>query len=108
MTRSCTWQGLVAAQDARRSLTQLANVRALLRVCGRPGKQLLFMGGEFAQEAEWSESRSLDWWLLENPDHGAVQRLLRDLVYRDTPALWSRDVRTSGFSWIDANDARTS
>ena len=87
---------------------QLANVRALLAyMWAHPGKQLLFMGSEFAQEAEWSESRSLDWWLLENPDHGAVQRLLRDLnvVYRDTPALWSRDVEPAGFSWIDANDA---
>jgi 1,4-alpha-glucan branching enzyme len=87
---------------------QLANVRALLAyMWAHPGKQLLFMGNEFAQEAEWSESRSLDWWLLENPDHGAVQRLVRDInvVYRDTPALWSQDVEPGGFSWIDANDA---
>ena len=49
---------------------QLANVRALLAyMWAHPGKQLLFMGSEFAQEAEWSESRSLDWWLLDNPDH---------------------------------------
>ena len=87
---------------------QLANVRALLAyMWAHPGKQLLFMGSEFAQEAEWSESRSLDWWLLENPDHGAVQRLVRDLnaIYRATPALWSQDVDPAGFSWIDANDA---
>src|SRR5947209_18562269 len=59
---------------------QLANVRAMLAyMWAHPGKQLLFMGSEFAQEAEWSESRSLDWWLLDNPDHGAVQRLVRDL-----------------------------
>jgi 1,4-alpha-glucan branching enzyme len=87
---------------------QLANVRAMLAyMWAHPGKQLLFMGNEFAQEAEWSESRSLDWWLLENPDHGAVQRLVRDInvVYRDTPALWTQDVEPAGFSWIDANDA---
>ena len=39
-----------------------------------PGKQLLFMGGELAQEAEWSEGRSLDWWLLDHADHRGVRR----------------------------------
>jgi len=87
---------------------QLANVRALLaNMWAHPGKQLLFMGSEFAQESEWSEGRSLDWWLLDNPDHRGVQRLVRDLniVYRDNPALWSQDTEPSGFQWIDANDA---
>jgi 1,4-alpha-glucan branching enzyme len=72
-----------------------------------PGKQLLFMGSEFGQESEWGEDRSLDWWLLENPDHRGVQRLVADLnrIYRDTPALWEQDTTPAGFSWIDANDA---
>src|SRR5581483_10618202 len=72
-----------------------------------PGKQLLFMGQEFAQGAEWSESRSLDWWVLDDPGHRGVARLIRDLnmVYRATPALWSRDTTGDGFGWIDANDA---
>ena len=87
---------------------QLANVRALLaHMWAHPGKQLLFMGCEFGQESEWSEERSLDWWLLDNPDHRGVQSLVRDLnrVYRETPALWARDVDPEGFAWIDANDA---
>jgi 1,4-alpha-glucan branching enzyme len=87
---------------------QLANVRALLGyMWAHPGKQLLFMGCEFGQEAEWSESRSLDWWLLDNPDHGGLQKLVTDLNarYRETAALWSSDTDSSGFSWIDANDA---
>jgi 1,4-alpha-glucan branching enzyme len=87
---------------------QLANVRAYLAfMWAHPGKQLLFMGCEFAQESEWSESRSLDWWLLDNQDHRGVQDLVRDLnrVYAQSPALWSRDVDPSGFAWIDANDA---
>jgi 1,4-alpha-glucan branching enzyme len=65
------------------------------------------MGQEFAQESEWSESRSLDWWLMDNPDHRGVALLVRDLnaVYRATPALWSKDTDAAGFSWIDANDA---
>jgi 1,4-alpha-glucan branching enzyme len=87
---------------------QLANVRAYLAfMWAHPGKQLLFMGSEFAQEAEWAEDRSLDWWLLDNPDHRGVQSLVRDLnrVYRETPALWSQDTSPAGFAWIDANDA---
>ena len=87
---------------------QLANVRAYLAfMWAHPGKQLLFMGTEFAQEAEWSEGRSLDWWLLDNPDHRGVQKLVSDLnrVYRETPALWSEDTSPAGFAWIDANDA---
>jgi 1,4-alpha-glucan branching enzyme len=87
---------------------QLANVRAYLAyMWAHPGKQLLFMGQEFAQESEWSESRSLDWWLTDNPDHRGVQLLVRDLNarYVETPALWSQDTEPSGFAWIDANDA---
>jgi 1,4-alpha-glucan branching enzyme len=86
---------------------QLANVRAFLAyMWAHPGKQLLFMGSEFAQEAEWSESRSLDWWLLDQPVHAGVLELVRDLnaVYRETPALWDRDSQPAGFEWIDAND----
>src|SRR5205085_195401 len=59
---------------------QLANVRALLAyMWAHPGKQLLFMGCEIGQESEWSEGRSLDWWLLDAPDHRGVQALVRDL-----------------------------
>ncbi|MDP9396850.1 MAG: 1,4-alpha-glucan branching protein GlgB [Actinomycetota bacterium] len=87
---------------------QLANLRSYLAfMWAHPGKQLLFMGGELGQESEWSESRSLDWWLLDNPDHRGVHDLVRDLnrVYAESPALWSQDNRPEGFSWIDANDA---
>jgi 1,4-alpha-glucan branching enzyme len=85
-----------------------ANVRALLAfMWAHPGKQLLFMGGEFGQAREWSEDRSLDWDLLGNPLHGGIKRMVGDLnrVYKDTPALWTRDNTPEGFSWIDANDA---
>ena len=59
---------------------QLANLRALLAfMWAHPGKQLLFMGSEFGQESEWSEARSLDWWLLDLPDHRGVWQLVRDL-----------------------------
>jgi 1,4-alpha-glucan branching enzyme len=87
---------------------QLANLRAYLGyMWAHPGKQLLFMGSEFGQLSEWAESRSLDWWHLDDPAHRGVLDLVRDLntVYKDTEALWSQDVDPAGFQWIDANDA---
>src|SRR5260370_644343 len=72
-----------------------------------PGKKLLFMGSELAQEAEWSHERSLDWHLLEQAENSGVQALVRDLNrrYRDEPALWQMDSDPSGFWWIEPNDA---
>jgi 1,4-alpha-glucan branching enzyme len=87
---------------------QLASVRTLLAyMWAHPGKQLLFMGSEFAQPSEWSEGTSLEWDLLQWPDHSGMQALVRDLnrVYRRSPALWSQDTTPEGFQWIDANDA---
>jgi 1,4-alpha-glucan branching enzyme len=65
------------------------------------------MGQEFGQGGEWAEARSLDWWLLDAPDHRGVSRLVGDLnrLYRETNALWSQDNEPAGFHWIDANDA---
>ncbi|MFE7857820.1 1,4-alpha-glucan branching enzyme [Streptomyces sp. NPDC057403] len=87
---------------------QRANLRAYLAfMWAHPGKQLLFMGQEFAQGAEWSEARGPDWWLLDAgygaaADHRGVQDLVRDLniVYRHTPALWRQDTDPAGFEWI--------
>jgi 1,4-alpha-glucan branching enzyme len=87
---------------------QLATLRALYGyMWSHPGKQLLFMGSEFAQEREWSEGRSLDWGHLDDPAHRGVARLVADLnrTYRENPPLWERDTTPDGFSWIDANDA---
>jgi 1,4-alpha-glucan branching enzyme len=87
---------------------QMATLRALYGyMWAHPGKQLLFMGQEFAQGGEWAENRSLDWWLLDAPDHRGVARLVTDLnrVYGQTPALWTLDSSPEGFHWIDANDA---
>jgi 1,4-alpha-glucan branching enzyme len=85
-----------------------ANLRALYAyMWAHPGKKLLFMGQEFAQEAEWSHERSLDWHLLEQPEHSGIQSLVRDLNhrYRDEPALWELDADHTGFWWIEANAA---
>ncbi len=87
---------------------QFANLRAFLAyMWAHPGKQLLFMGSEFGQDAEWSESDSLQWWLLDHGPHRGVQSLVRDLNrhYLEIPALWRLDSDPAGFRWIDANDA---
>src|SRR5262249_28496551 len=87
---------------------KLANLRALYAyMWAHPGKKLLFMGGELAQEAEWSHERSLDWHLLEQPENAGIQSLVRDLnhAYREEPALWEVDSEPSGFCGIEPNDA---
>ncbi|MFI7031452.1 1,4-alpha-glucan branching protein GlgB [Microbispora rosea] len=87
---------------------RFANLRALYGfMWAHPGKQLLFMGGEFGQGAEWSEANGLDWWVLDFDYHQGVRRLVKDLnrVYRESPALYSRDNTHEGFRWIDADDA---
>lgn len=92
---------------------QRANHRAYLGfMWAHPGKQLLFMGQEFAQGAEWSEGHGPDWWLLDpsysaEADHRGVRDLVRDLnrVYAATPALWQRDTVPEGFSWVDGGAA---
>ncbi|MBE1488689.1 1,4-alpha-glucan branching protein GlgB [Plantactinospora soyae] len=87
---------------------KLAGVRTLLAyMWAHPGKQLLFMGCELGDEREWSESRGLDWGLLDDPGRAGIQRLLRDLnrAYRDSPALWSQDTDPAGFRWIVSDDS---
>ena len=79
---------------------KLANLRALYGyLWAHPGKQLLFMGCELAQQAEWSEEAgSLDWHLLDDPDHAGVRALVRDLnsALSSEPALWQRTTRPTG------------
>jgi 1,4-alpha-glucan branching enzyme len=76
-----------------------------------PGKQLLFMGGEFGQEREWSHDDQLDWWIPEQfESHRRLQSMVQSLneVYRAAPAFWVGDSDPAGFQWIDANDAEQS
>jgi 1,4-alpha-glucan branching enzyme len=86
---------------------RLANLRALFGwMWAHPGKQLLFMGGEFGQEHEWSHESSIEWHLLDDASHRGVSDLIRAIneVYRTQPALWQRDFTPDGFRWIDATD----
>lgn len=77
---------------------------------GHPGKKLLFMGQEFAQEREWSEQRELDWFLLTEPKHLGMQRYMRALyeIYREYPALYELDYDPAGFRWMDPDDSEES
>ncbi|EPD30737.1 1,4-alpha-glucan branching protein GlgB [Gleimia europaea] len=85
---------------------RLAGLRSLLAYqWSHPGKQLLFMGQDFGQESEWSEAYSLDWWLMDDPGHRGVNRLVARLnnIYKNSPALW--DDNYTGYEWIEAGDA---
>ncbi len=86
---------------------KLANLRAYYGfMYAHPGKQILFMGGEFAQDREWNHDIGLDWNLLERPLHAGVQSLVRDLnaLYTETPALYEVDFDAAGFEWIEGGD----
>jgi alpha-1,4-glucan:alpha-1,4-glucan 6-glycosyltransferase/4-alpha-glucanotransferase len=86
---------------------RFANLRLLLGYqLVQPGKKLLFMGDEFAQRAEWSHERSLDWHLLEQPEHRGIASLVARLnqLYRSEAALHRDDLADRGFSWIDGED----
>jgi 1,4-alpha-glucan branching enzyme len=87
---------------------RFANLRAYYAfMYGHPGKKLLFMGNEIAQEQEWNHDRSLDWHLLERPHNAGVQALVGDLnrLYRSLPALHELDCEDAGFEWVISNDA---
>ncbi len=87
---------------------RFANLRAYYGfMWGHPGKKLLFMGQEFAQEHEWNHETSLDWEMAKRPGHSGVKALVRDLnrLYAETPALHAKDCEPEGFQWIEADDA---
>ena len=87
---------------------QLANVRAYLAfMWSHPGKQLLFMGSEFGQQSEWNQERGLEWWILDQPSHQALQALVAVLnrIYTENAPLWQLDHDHRGFVWIDGGNA---
>jgi 1,4-alpha-glucan branching enzyme len=87
---------------------RFANLRLLLGcMYAQPGKKLLFMGGEFGQVREWTHDDSLEWHVLQYPNHAGLQKWVEDLnhVYRSEPALYEVDSDPSGFEWIDCADS---
>ena len=86
---------------------KFAHLRSMFSLMiAHPGKKLLFMGGEFAQFAEWNYEKSLDWHLCQEESHRGVQNLIKRLnrLYQDEPSLHKNDVETEGFEWIEEND----
>lgn len=86
---------------------KLATLRALYGfMWAHPGKKLLFMGQEFAQNDEWNQEAGLQWYLTEFDEHSGVQKALADinLNYKRHPALWEKDVNPEGFQWIVGDD----
>lgn len=86
---------------------KLATLRALYGyMWAHPGKKLLFMGSEFAQNDEWSESAGLQWYLADFDEHAGIRKTVAALnnEYMSTPALWQKDTSPEGFSWLVNND----
>lgn len=87
---------------------KLATLRALYGfMWAHPGKKLLFMGCEFAQNDEWNESQGLQWYLTEFDEHRGIQKTVAQLneKYKLVPALWEKDTSPEGFTWLINGDA---
>jgi len=87
---------------------KLAQLRALYGyMWSHPGKKLLFMGSEFAQNEEWNSTDGLQWYLTEFDEHKGVQKVVADInhKYKANPALWQRDNFVDGFQWLVGGDA---
>ncbi len=90
---------------------RFANLRLYYALMfGHPGKKLLFMGNELAQQAEWNHDADLDWYGLGDPLKKGIKVLIRDLnrLYRELPALHSKDCDAAGFQWLVGDDAERS
>ncbi|PJN96774.1 1,4-alpha-glucan branching enzyme, partial [Amaricoccus sp. HAR-UPW-R2A-40] len=104
-------KGTLLARIPGDAWQKFATLRAYFAfMWGYPGKKLLFMGQEFAQGAEWSEARQLDWWQRDIPEHRGVSDLVRDAnhLYRARTALHARDCEPEGFEWLIADDSANS
>jgi 1,4-alpha-glucan branching enzyme len=90
---------------------QFANLRLMYGyMFTHPGSKLLFMGAEFGQGGEWNFSQSLEWYVLEYPNHRGIQSVVKALnhLYKTEPALYEKSFESSGFEWIDGGNAEDS
>ncbi|MBV1829620.1 1,4-alpha-glucan branching protein GlgB [Komagataeibacter sp. AV436] len=84
-----------------------ANLRVFFAfMWAHPGRKLVFMGSEFAQEAEWSHEGEPPWRSLDDPLKAGMLGLITDLnrLYRDLPALHALDSEPAGFAWVIGDD----
>jgi 1,4-alpha-glucan branching enzyme len=87
---------------------QFANLRLLYSfMFTHPGTKLLFMGDEFAQGEEWNYQYSLDWHVMEYPNHQGMAAAVKGLnnLYKSEPALYEKGFDHDGFDWIDGGNA---
>lgn len=68
-----------------------------------------FYGQDIGEYDEWNEDRSVEWELLEKPEHKGLNEFVKELnnLYRTQPALYRKDTSWDGFEWvncINAND----
>jgi len=90
---------------------QFANLRLLYSyMFTHPGTKLLFMGDEFAQGEEWNYQHSLDWHVLEYPNHQGMKETIKALnkLYKEEPALYEKGFEWSSFEWVDGGNAHDS
>jgi 1,4-alpha-glucan branching enzyme len=90
---------------------QFANLRLMYSyMFTHPGTKLLFMGAEFGQGDEWNFSQSLQWHVLEYPNHQGMSETVKALnhLYRDEPALYEKGFDFRGFEWVDGGNANDS
>ncbi|MCX7970777.1 MAG: alpha amylase C-terminal domain-containing protein, partial [Negativicutes bacterium] len=81
--------------------TRLKNLKLLLawQIC-HPGKKLLFMGAELAQQDSWRFDRQLDWARMRYQKFRQFNEYVRqlNLIYRLEPGLWQLDRGRRGTS----------
>ena len=80
---------------------------AMMLIMTYPGKKMLFMGTEYGQFREWDYANSLEWFMLDYPNHYQMRQYVASLnrYYLDTPELWTYDFDPKGFEWILADEA---
>ena len=87
---------------------KLLQMRAsLLYMMTFPGKKLTFMGTEYAPYREWDYDDSLEWFMLNYPDHKLMRDYVRELnnFYLKSRELWTYDFDELGFEWIYPDEA---
>ena len=84
-----------------------ASVRVFMAyMMAHPGKKLIFMGSEIAQEKEWDFKTELDWAVLNDQNHKMLNDFYRDLnnFYINNKPLYEVDFKWEGFNWIHHDD----
>ena len=87
---------------------QLATLKTLYAFqYTHPGKKLLFMGQDFAEDREWDENREINWALADDFGHRDVMQCLRSLIsiYKAYPVLYSDSRDPATFEWVNSTDS---